>query len=395
MLSLVALLALAPPLNGAVVPDGLGVCAHYNDLTPDQTSEMYRAGLRWVRTDLPWSEVERRKGVLDFSHYDPIARNIHDSGMRPLFILDYGNQLYGEPTPRSPESIAGFVHYAVEAVRHFATYDAMWEIWNEPDHPLFWKPKPDAGEYARLAVATAKAIKEQFPDVPIAALGLAKLDTSYMRAAMDAGLLNYIDEVSVHMYRFVKPETAIADYGKLKDLIASYNPGHRVGVLCTEWGYPLTYQGVTEQRQTGYIARCYLAGLVAGIDGTAIYEWNDTPMAPGQTQGHFGLHAPEGDPRGAYTALSELTRELAGYRYESLDRSDADDYVLHFKRGRSEKLVAWTSLGDPPDMAGFAKDPLGDPHHKASVPISGRKIVLTPVPKVVSKGRGERRSRSH
>jgi hypothetical protein len=361
---------------------GLGVCAHYNDLTDSNEDGMRQAGIHFIRTDIPWSEVEHHKGTFDFSRYDPIADNLRKHHLRPLFILDYGNLLYGEETPRSAEGIEAFVRYADATVRRYKDLHPIWEIWNEPNHHLFWKPTPNAAEYARLALATAAAIRKADPDSKIAALGLTKLDWDFMKASADQGLLNDIDYVSVHTYRFVRPETAIAEYKQLQQFIEGYHPPHRVGIICTEWGYPLTYPGEDEVRAGYYDARCYLVGLMAGIDGTFLYEWNDTPMAPGQTQGHFGLHNEQGGPRPALDNLNYLESELKGYSFEKAEPPAGDVYVLHFRKGDSEKTVAWTTALDPAEMTGVSQP--RDPN-QSSVPamVDGTNVNLTPVPRVV------------
>jgi hypothetical protein len=361
---------------------GLGVCAHLNDLTDKDTARMRADGFSLARTDIPWAEVERKKGVFDFSRYDQIAANISKHGLKPLFILDYGNTLYGEETPRSSEGIEAFVNYAVAAAQHFRRYHPMWEIWNEPDHPAFWKPAPNAEEYARLAIATARGVKQAVPDAKIVALGLTKLDWPFMKAAADAGLLNDIDYVSVHMYRFVRPETAIGDYDQVKQFIAGYHPSHRVGVMCTEWGYPLTYPGQDESRQGSYVVRCYLAGLIAGVDATFLYEWNDTPMAPGQTQGHFGLHNPEGHPRLGLDEFANLTGQLQGFQMVSEEHS-GDTYEIMFKRGGREKVVAWTVALDPEGMGDVNR---AREEQKVRGTVLGREVDLSPMPQVFDQG---------
>ena len=41
-----------------------------------------------------------------------------------------------------------FVEYVRGVVTRYRRYIHHWELWNEPDHPLFWRPAPDAAAYA-------------------------------------------------------------------------------------------------------------------------------------------------------------------------------------------------------------------------------------------------------
>ena len=49
--------------------------------------------------DLKWDVTERERGRYDFSPYDRLTNAIEPLGIRALFILDYGNPLYGEAHP--------------------------------------------------------------------------------------------------------------------------------------------------------------------------------------------------------------------------------------------------------------------------------------------------------
>ena len=66
-----------------------GAVAHITvNEPPARTCEMMRvAGLRWVRSDICWSVVERQPGVWDFSRYDRIVSECEAAGVQLLPIL--------------------------------------------------------------------------------------------------------------------------------------------------------------------------------------------------------------------------------------------------------------------------------------------------------------------
>ena len=87
------------------------------------------------------------------------------AGVRPMFILDYGNRLYDHgQLPRSDSARAAFARFASAAARHFRGQGVIWEIWNEPNIEQFWKPEPDAQAYALLALETARAVRAADPE---------------------------------------------------------------------------------------------------------------------------------------------------------------------------------------------------------------------------------------
>ena len=153
--------------------------------------------------------IERAPGRYDFAAYDRLRDHLARAGVRPMFILDYGNRLYDHgQSPRSDSARAAFARFAAAAARHFRGQGVIWEIWNEPNIEQFWKPEPDAQAYARLALETARAVRTADPDAVILAPGSSELPWKFLETIFAAGLLEHIDAVSVHPYREQPPETA-------------------------------------------------------------------------------------------------------------------------------------------------------------------------------------------
>ena len=388
---LLALLALVvsmqqTPVDGRRVPDGLAVNGHYGEeqsaLDPGQPEEMYRDGFRWVRWGLHWFWVEPQRGQYDWSRMDPVMQRLDQAGIRSILILDdVVNAKYGLDSPRTPGAIQGFANCAVAIAKRYASSHPILEIGNEPDGPS-WRPKSNPQEYATMALAAAKAIRAAVPDAIIAAPAVGPQNREFLTACFEVGLLDYIDEVSVHPYRMERPESVLADYKSLFNLIKSYHPSRPVGIFSTEWSYPLTYIGVDPERQAQYDLRVYLLGMLAGLDGTALYEWYDHPILPGQTQGHFGLREQDGADSLALSKLRSLVTELDGYTVtDSVIDGPQDSYILVFTKGGQHKVVGWTAIADPPTVE-HIRDPDGD-RSGVDVQFHGRSVHLTGMPTVL------------
>src|SRR5579885_1682956 len=123
----------AYPLPGLVVPQGWGVNIHFTHPVPGEIDQIYDAGFRWVRMDFVWNEIERERGNYNFGSYDVLMSALDSRRIRPIFILDYGNDLYQHGSPRTPEARAAFVRFVEAAVRHFRHRGIVWEMWNEPN----------------------------------------------------------------------------------------------------------------------------------------------------------------------------------------------------------------------------------------------------------------------
>lgn len=99
-------IATSPASPAGVLPAGLGVNLHPTQAARAQVAQLAAVGFRFVRLDLLWDQVERRRGHYDFSTYEPLLGALRTSGVRPLCLLAYGNALY-EPASAPPSTVAG------------------------------------------------------------------------------------------------------------------------------------------------------------------------------------------------------------------------------------------------------------------------------------------------
>src|SRR2546421_11084078 len=160
----------AAELPQPVVPAGVGVNIHFVTGHERDLDLIAAAGFRFIRMDFGWTATERKKGEYAWSEYEQLLSNLEQRHLRALFILDYSHPLYEEEvssphpftgaahkttaSPQHADSIAAYARWAAAAAAHFKARHVIWEIWNEPNIQ-FWSPKPDAQQYATLALAAA------------------------------------------------------------------------------------------------------------------------------------------------------------------------------------------------------------------------------------------------
>lgn len=354
--------AALPPL---VLPEGVGVNIHFTRGHEADLDKIAAAGIRWVRMDFVWAEIERVRDGYDWSAYDELTANLEKRGLGALYILDYSNPLYedtvssphpitGKPhattaAPRRPESIAAFARWAAAAAQRYAGRKVLWEIWNEPNGH-FWPPAPNVTNYTALALAAAAAIRALDPDAAVLAPATAGFPWQFLEAFLKSGVLAHLAGVTVHPYReyHQPPESAGADYAKLRALIDRYAPPEQKGklpVLCGEWGYATHTAGLSLETQAAFVARQQLANLLHGVPLSIWYDWKNDGPDPAEREHNFGLVEQDLRPKPAYHALRTLTRELAGYRIARREETGRQgDFVLVLTNalGRT-RLAAWTT----------------------------------------------------
>jgi polysaccharide biosynthesis protein PslG len=349
----------AADLPGPAVPGGLGVNIHFTDAKPGEMKQLAEAGVRWVRMDLAWAGTEREKGNYDFSAYDRLMADLERFNIRAIFILDYTNPHYDSGiSPATDEGRAAFARWAVAAVKHFRGKGVIWEMYNEPNIG-FWKPKPDVEHYIKLALAVGKALREAEPKEIYIGPATSEIDFKFLEACFQAGLLEYWRAVSVHPYRQTPPETVIADYAKLRQMIEKYAPkGKKVPIISGEWGYSETWKDFDEEKQGKYLARQFLINLSEGIPISIWYDWHDDGENPREAEHHFGAvkfpyqgkeQAYKAKP--AYEAAKTLAEEFRGFTFkERLKVGGPEDFVLAFVKGKETRYAAWTTASGPREV---------------------------------------------
>ena len=150
-----------------------------------------------------------------FAQSDEMWRAIVGAGSQPYFRL--GDSWNNAKPPANAQERANWVKAAVEVVRHYRAPDwgvryagklTYVEIWNEPDHQQFW-PKPRTPqEYYQLYAETARALKQEFPELKIGGPGLTPAGALTPQGNQWArNFLDYVkqhnaplDFISWHMY---------------------------------------------------------------------------------------------------------------------------------------------------------------------------------------------------
>ena len=359
-----------PP--GATLGQTVGVNTHYasgSTVNHDALARLAEAGVRFIRNDLTWASIEKEAGVYDFvgSGFDELVDTCEALGLRILFILDYGNPLYGETRAVvNEEGRRAFAAFAAAAANRYGGRGHSWEIWNEPNLKQFWSSTdggPDPELYAELIRATAPALREADPDgdIVVGALffGLAEITEAaglgiggprFLEALAGTGALSLADEVTLHLYRIEAPEGAAADIQRARDLLNS--AGYPLPVSSGEWGYS-TYDptappdgfnflpAVTPNRQASYLARMLLFNYSLGLRRSVIFKDRDKQDPnPGNIEHHWGLMTSDLTAKPSYVAVSTLTELVGDAGPPQSIPLDVGEHGLRFQRPDGSQVTA-------------------------------------------------------
>ncbi|MBM4413982.1 MAG: hypothetical protein FJ040_11140 [Chloroflexi bacterium] len=180
---------------------------HFRSTIPVAADIVADSGTAWVREDIHWYRIQRTPTSFEWQYYDDTFAALtahhlnilavlgHPPGWATLDPLDdpYNNSF------AAPDA-ARFAAWAAQTVARYRHVIRYWQIWNEPDNQLFWRPSPDPVAYARLVILTTRAIKQVAPEAVIVSAGVNPFNMGFLERAADAGLWYAVDIVAIHPY---------------------------------------------------------------------------------------------------------------------------------------------------------------------------------------------------
>ena len=328
----------SPRPHPAPVPPGFfGVVPQ----APLSTSELERmqGTVGTLRLPIYWFEVEAERGVYDFAKTD---RAIGDATRLGLEVLPF---VYGTPVWLSRDharfplgSKAGraawprFVRALVNRYgpggefwrsRERRRPVRRWQIWNEPNFRLFWRPRPAPRQYAALLASATAAIRAIDPRAQIVLAGVAPvggglLPWVYLRRLYRLpGVKRDFDAVALHPYG--ARIGVVAGQISLARQVMDEAGDSRTPILVTELG--VASRGAIRSAfvkglrgQAEFLQRSFALLLDRrrdwGIAGVYWFTWRDWPVPDphcGFCEG-AGLVDLEGRAKPAWAAYRAVVR---------------------------------------------------------------------------------------
>jgi polysaccharide biosynthesis protein PslG len=321
---------------GIVAEDVLAGDAAYRRQT---LASMRSAGVRLIRQTFHWDRIELSPGQYDFAEYDAYVADVTAAGIDILPIL------YTPPefrAPRGPERgtypparAADMAAFAERLVRRYGPDGdfwrehpelrerpiGAWQVWNEPNLPVYWPDGPDPEAYVGLLEAVAEGIKAADPNASVVSAGLSESShgvpfAEYVEGMFEAGAGDALDVFALHAFaRDTAGSVGAAE--TTRELLGDLGSSAPIWITEVGWasGGPRSPFTVGEEGQAERI-RTTLSALgrrreELGLRGVIYYSWRDAPIYEGG-QDFFGLHTGlldiEGREKPALAAYRAATR---------------------------------------------------------------------------------------
>ena len=362
-------------------------------------------GAGWAREDFQWFRLEPQPGQYDFAHYDKAMSALASRGVNVIGVIGYPP---GWATPEGgdgssqlsfyPPDPGTFAVFASTIVSRYKDRVHHWEIWNEPENGLYFKPAPSPEVYTGLLRAVTPAIKQADPGALVLSGGIVPTNLDFIRGMAAAGAWGFFDVLALHPY--VDPYAPEAGQIGAGDVTAVKSFVESVGskpIWATEFGWSTAPadrdpRGVDQQTQAAYLIRGAALLRDAGVEKVLWYKLKDSEQ---RGDGPFNAYGIVGLGGGA-TDFSQQKASAAAFRTLSAQLSDVRPAGRVSLSGQQvffdfESFGTWRRG----DQANGTFTPSGDQKHggaasgalQYSFPTAGNDyVVFTPRPAITIPG---------
>ena len=347
-------------------------------------------GATVARTDTVWETAEPQPPVdgvhsYDWQYDDGVASTLAGAGLTWHAVLDYATTWAADAGAGvnpgvAPSYMPDFVAYAAAFAARYGAGGSFWaehpalapkpvrvfEIWNEPDLPMFWGPVPNLGEFSSMYLLARAAIKQVDPSATVIIGGLVwpANDLPAMLAAQPA-LKGNVDGLGVHAY----VDTGDGTLGVIDTDLGADLGTLAVPIYVDEFGWepdPSSWQGATEPNRDAYIEEVTeqlgIDRLVADVEPYCWvcggpFDMYDTPAAAAFARGIAVAELPRSQPAVATTTASAPALTSATINGEVDPENLPTDYHFEYGTTAAYGLSAPApdgSLGSDQDSAGHA-----------------------------------------
>jgi hypothetical protein len=327
------------------IPQGSSLAFHMGIADPDliwenaqaqasELSNMRAIGITSVRIDANWDMIQPiGPAKFKWTQLDQAVNSARHAGMSIDLIIDdcppwaalasVRNDEW--PQPASPTEYASF---SADVARRYAPRGVnIFEIWNEPNIRLFWRPRPNPAAYTADLIAAYSAIKAAEPSAFVISGGLATTRTNgisyntidFLNAMYADGAKGSFDAVGDHPYSYpTLPNTYETSSGwsqmdqtkpSLRSVMARYGDSNKK-IWITEYGAPSGGPlGIGQSRQASELTQAIsYASKATWIGALYLFTWQDNGNDSDNSQEWFGLLTLQGVPKQAAARVKDAIR---------------------------------------------------------------------------------------
>lgn len=312
-----------------------------------QLDAVAASGAKITRADLGWQSLQQN----DATTYEPwfvakvdrFVAQANARGIKPFFTV-LGTPCWASTAPDTlkqacagawwergvqtyaPASAAAYGNAMAYLAARYRGKVSGWELWNEPNHPDFFKTADQAARYVELVKAAYPLIKNADPAAVVVAGAVSLADTAFVTRLFSLGISGSFDAFSMHPYShnrspldlgpdvltsFIRGVPAVHDvmvrYGNTKPMWLSESGFSTSTVRGDAWS-----SGVSDADQALFLEQQFTQVRKWSYVAVNIwYQLKDYTSNTVDLWGNTGLLRYDGRAKPAYAAFQRAAASLA------------------------------------------------------------------------------------
>lgn len=291
--------------------------------------KMSAAGVQIVRMDFRWIMIEPANNQWAFALHDQIVTKLRAKGIQVLGLLSHppswANGSSDGTVP--PINVADWEDFVFQVADHYEGQVTAWEVWNEPNLALFFKPQPDPVRYVGLLRTAFDAIRLADPAATVVLGGLGgngvnmgwELPESqnFLQAVYTHGGKGYFDAVAIHPY--VHPVTVGRNQLRTfiqatrSVLVANDEPTKPIWITEIGWSTApnaWSQPTITEDEQAAWVQGVFSCQESLGVTRVFWHNFRDSGTDALNVEHNFGLVERDLTSKPAYLRFAARTANL-------------------------------------------------------------------------------------
>lgn len=329
--------------------DNNAVSTHFDyGMDDERTIKLLKyMGIKTIRDDISWKNIENKKGEYDFSKYDDWILKLNENDIEVIAIINNPGDLLGDDKIISNENE---INKMVKFITTFAKRYPMikkYEILNEAN--LLYTTDEEIKYYVKTVSNLNEELKKINPEIEILAGGTAGVvydeedkisSTNFIKHIIQDNQTIY--NISIHQYDEFKntnwTQKMINEHTKMLNNLGGF---YKINV--SEYGASSCTKGFTEIEQANKILKQTIIYEKNNIFEKVIYNSRNIGKVESSKEHNFGLIQYDYTPKPAYYTMKNYYENTNGAEYiGTVNLADGLETHVYDKDGKT-KIITWST----------------------------------------------------
>lgn len=285
-----------------------------------------RANVGILRFDIAWVDIENPRGRYDWQSIWNIVYAAEARGIKLVGIIislaqwvNAGNTVPWAQAPQSVSQVAAYADFAQRVAVEFRGHFVAYELWNEPNLTVFWRPIPSTDMYAELLRQTYPAIRSVDSDVIILSGGTGGAggnstdieSIDFWTAIYEADTQQFFDVLCHHPYTYITGDMdgEMGGTDDIRGMMEAYGDGTKP-IWGTETGAPTAGSDgmtISEAGQAQLLVDTYAHWWTLPYTGPLFwYTLHDKTDGDTTREGFFGIQRANSTDKPSFAAYAAV-----------------------------------------------------------------------------------------